>query len=130
MNHDPLCGWSLNEDCEGRQPHKEMPSNTNGFRWRICDRCGYECKCGLIAKVRQDERSRHQGQSVMLAADADAAIAAATADMLANCIAGIELWPAAALRQRTQLDGTKEPLRFLIDKADVLEVLRRLQEQP
>ena len=106
MSHDPLC--------------LADPATDNS-------RCHY---CVLIAKVRQDERSRHKGQSVMLTADADAAIAAATADMLANCIAGIELWPAAALRQRTKLDGTKEPLCFLIDKADVLEVLRRLQEQP
>ena len=110
MNHDPLC--PLNDEQWPKHP---------------LEKCHY---CDLIAKVREDERARHQGQSVMLASDAEAALAEARAEMLNKFIAGIELWPAAALRQRTKLDGTKEPLCFLIDKADVLEVLRRLQEQP
>ncbi len=50
-------------------------------------RCHY---CVLIAKVRQDERSRHKGQSVMLTADADAAIAAAEAEMLAKALTAVQ----------------------------------------
>jgi hypothetical protein len=67
FTHDPLCGWSSNNDCDSGQPHKEFPEGTNGYRWRICDQCGYECECGLIAKVREDERRRWDGQSVVLA---------------------------------------------------------------
>ena len=50
-------------------------------------RCHY---CVLIAKVREDERTKHQGQSVMLTSDADAAIAAAKADMLAKAITAVQ----------------------------------------
>ena len=84
MNHDPLCGWSSGNDCKGDQPHKEFPKNTNGYNDGICHWCGYECGCDLIAKVRQDERTRHDGQSVMLARDAEAAITAAFEDGLHN----------------------------------------------
>jgi hypothetical protein len=75
MTHDPLC--PCNES--GHTHYEYAPS-------RLCT----YCRCALIAKVRQDERSRHQGQSVMLTADADAAIAAAEADVLAKCIAAVE----------------------------------------
>ena len=115
MTHDPLCACN-----ESRHTHYEYAPS------RLCT----YCRCDLIGKVREDDRNRHEGQSVMLASDAEAAVTEARAEMLNKFIAGIKLWPAAATRQHTQPDGTKEPMRFLIDKADVLEVLRRLQEKP
>lgn len=58
MSHDPLCGWSSDNDCEASQPHKDFPEGTNGYRWRICDRCGYECECQLIATAYQHMLAR------------------------------------------------------------------------
>jgi hypothetical protein len=54
MTHDPLCGWPFDKGCVSGQPHKEFRENTNGYHWRICDRCGYDCDCNLIDQVRQD----------------------------------------------------------------------------
>jgi hypothetical protein len=68
--------------------------------------------------VREDERAKHQGQSVMLTADANAAIAAAEAEMLDKCIAAVE-------RTFSLYDQDND---YVL--GEVLAALRALQEKP
>ncbi len=57
-------------------------------------------------------------------------ITEARKDMLAKCIEVVENWPVSSWQQHTQPDGTKEPKSLLIDKSDVVNALRALQEKP
>jgi hypothetical protein len=98
MTHDPLC-----------------PLNDEQWLKHPLEKCYY---CELIAAVREDERTRHQGQSVMLASDAEAAIAAARADMLAKCITALEVEMEGETQDR--VDGLW----------DAIVALRALQEKP
>ena len=75
MTHDPLC------------PCNE-PSHTH-YEYAPSGLCTY-CRCDLIGKVREDERTKYQGQSVMLTSDAEAAIAAAEAEMLAKALTAVQ----------------------------------------
>ena len=75
MSHEPLC--PCNES--GHTHYEYAPS-------RVCT----YCRCDLIAKVREDERTRHQGQSVMLVSAAESAVAAAKADMLTKCVTAVQ----------------------------------------
>lgn len=75
MSHEPLC--PCNES--GHTHYEYAPS-------RVCT----YCRCDLIAKVREDERTRHQGQSVMLVSAAESAVAAAKADMLAKALTAVQ----------------------------------------
>lgn len=56
----------------------------------FCIHCQQWCICDIIAKVRQDERERADGQSVILAGDCEKQITRAESDMLAKCIAVVE----------------------------------------
>lgn len=97
MTHDPLC--PLNDEQWPKHP---------------LEKCYY---CELIAAVREDERTKYQGQSVMLASDVEAAMAAARADMLAKCI-------------DRMTDSDLDNLVNDDDKDVIFAALRALQEKP
>lgn len=123
---DGCCAGAYEDDTESSQSRTE--SGTNVTHDPLCPlacNCGKRhdevacVACDLIAEVREDERRQSANDYV----DGER-------DMLAKFITGLENWPVSSWQQHTQPDGTKESKRFLIDKADVLDALRALQEKP
>ena len=105
MTHDPLCPW--------RKANKTDTFETyfgGGFA---------VCHCDLIAKVREDERRKADGQSVILSSDCEKQIAEAGRDMLAKCI--------------TAVDARIRPTLHPVENAGIgeaLAALRALKDKP
>lgn len=111
LGHDPLCTAQTNEILKRVSG---LASSLHG------EFCAFECIDMECTDLEVSE----------VAAMLDTLIAKVREDMLAKFITGIENWPVSSWQQHTQPDGAKEPKRFLIDKADVLDALRALQEKP
>ena len=58
MTHDPMCAISSTR-CGGRDmKHHSLWSEPPAE----CEKCGAECDCDLIAKVRADERGKYASE--------------------------------------------------------------------
>ena len=116
MNHDPLCPWM--QPCPGSyegKPHELIPLDSPDLD-EVCYNCtSTECRCNLIAKVREDEHAK----------DLDFAYVAAQAeadgqrDMLVKCIALIE----------ESVPWSSDNWMAVKERIAILNALRALQEK-
>ena len=127
MKHDPLCG--LTQPCDEEEPEHGYCSMQHGL---FCIHCHQWCICNVIAKVREDERSKDLDYAYIAAqAEADG-----HRDMLAKCIKAIE----QILKKDTRVpdlgefrDGTgvRDPYERGVTRGMELVIveLRHLQDQ-